>query len=107
MSDLAIPSNGAMMNGVIYVAAEAGPHPTVILLHGFPGNELNLDLAQSVRRAGWNAISFHYRGSWGSQDAFSYANSIEDAQAVIAWARDPQNARKYRIDPRSDSSYRS
>ncbi|MFD3266336.1 hypothetical protein [Phenylobacterium ferrooxidans] len=30
------------------------------------GNEKNLDLAQAVRRAGWNAAAFNYRGSWGS-----------------------------------------
>ncbi len=98
MGDLAISSHGAMMNGIIYVAEGAGPHPTVILLHGFPGGELNLDLAQSIRRAGWNVLSFHYRGSWGSQGAFSFGNAIEDTQAVLAWARDSQNAKKYRID---------
>ncbi len=99
MGDLAIPSHGAMMNGIIYIAGGAGPHPTVILLHGFPGGELNLDLAQSIRRAGWNVLFFHYRGSWGSQGAFSFANSIEDTQAVLSWVRDSQNAKKYRIDP--------
>lgn len=99
MGDLAIPSHGAMMNGIIYIAGGAGPHPTVLLLHGFPGGELNLDLAQSIRRAGWNVLVFHYRGAWGSQGAFSFANSIEDTQAVLAWVRDPQNAKKYRIDP--------
>ena len=99
MQQLAIPSHGAIMNGLIYLAAGAGPHPTVLLLHGFPGYEQNLDLAQSIRRAGWNVIFFHYRGSWGSQGAFSFGNSIEDTQTVIAWARDPQNAKKFRIDP--------
>jgi pimeloyl-ACP methyl ester carboxylesterase len=94
----AIPSHGAYVNAVVYVAQGAGPHPTVILLHGFPGNEMNLDLAQSIRRAGWNVIVFHYRGSWGSPGAFSFSNSIEDAQAVVAWVRDPQNAKKYRFD---------
>jgi acetyl esterase/lipase len=98
MEQLAIPSHGALMNGLIYLAAGAEPHPTVILLHGFPGYEQNLDLAQSIRRAGWNVLFFHYRGSWGSQGDFSFSNSIEDAQTAIAWARDPQNAKKFRID---------
>lgn len=98
MEESAIPSHGAYVNAVIYVAQGAGPHPTVILLHGFRGAELNLDLAQSIRRAGWNVIVFHYRGSWGSPGAFSFANSIEDTQAVLAWARDPENAKKYRFD---------
>src|SRR3974390_96678 len=99
MEQLEIASHGANMNALIYLAAGAGPHPTVILLHGFPGYEQNLDLAQSIRRAGWNVLFFHYRGSWGSPGSFSFANSIEDTQAAIGWARDPQNAKKYRIDP--------
>jgi hypothetical protein len=36
------------MYSVIYIASGAGPHPTVLMLHGFPGNEKNLDLAHSV-----------------------------------------------------------
>jgi len=47
----------------VYVAAGAGPHPAVVLLHGFPGNEKTLDLAQDVRRAGWNVLYFNYRGA--------------------------------------------
>ena len=98
MYQLAIPSHGANLNGLIYVAEGGGANPTVILLHGFPGYEQNLDLAQSIRRAGWNVIFFHYRGSWGSQGTFSFANSIEDTKSAIAWARDAQNAKEYRID---------
>jgi len=51
-----IPSHGAKMYSVIYIASGAGPHPTVLMLHGFPGNEKNLDLAYSIRRAGWNVL---------------------------------------------------
>lgn len=99
MEELAFPSHGANLNGLIYLAQGLGPHPVVILLHGFPGYEQNLDLAQSIRRAGWNVLFFHYRGSWGSQGSFSFANSLEDTQTAIAWVRDPQNAKKYRMDP--------
>ena len=44
------------MYSVIYIASGPGPHPTVLMLHGFPGNEKNLDLAYSFRRAGWNVL---------------------------------------------------
>jgi len=54
MQTMQIASHGALMNALVYVAAGAGPHPAVILLHGFPGNERNLDLAQDMRRAGWD-----------------------------------------------------
>ena len=97
---LLIASHGANMNGRIYLAEGKGPHPTMLLLHGFPGNEQNGDVAQAARRAGWNVILFHYRGAWGSQGAFSIHNAIDDTQVVFDWARDPANAAKYRIDPK-------
>src|SRR5689334_15673236 len=64
--ELAFLSHGARLNGFFYLAAGRGPHPTAILLHGFPGNERNLDLAQALRRAGMNVLFFSYRGAWGS-----------------------------------------
>jgi dienelactone hydrolase len=66
METFQIPSHGALLNALVYVAAGAGPHRAVILLHGFPGNERNLDLAQDMRRAGWDVLYFNYHGSWGS-----------------------------------------
>ena len=50
MEVLHIPSGGVKINGVAYLAGGAGAHPTVVLLHGLPGNEKNLDLAQAIRR---------------------------------------------------------
>jgi len=95
-----IPSGGVKINGVVYVAAGAGPHPTVVLCHGLPGNEKSLDLAQAMRRAGWTVITFNYRGSWGSPGDYRFAQNLEDADAVLAFARDPANATKLRIDPK-------
>jgi dienelactone hydrolase len=100
MLSFQIPSHGQPMNAIAYLAAGERPHPAVIVLHGFPGNEKNLDLAQSIRRAGWNAIFFNYRGSWGTPGAFSFANAIDDTQAAIAWLREPANAAKLHIDPK-------
>ncbi len=90
--ELRIDSNGATMYGHIYLADGAGPHPTVVLLHGFPGFEKNLDIAQAIRRSGWNVLFFHYRGAWGSQGVFSFTNGIEDVAAALAFLRDPENA---------------
>jgi pimeloyl-ACP methyl ester carboxylesterase len=99
METFQIPSHGAMLNALAYVAEGAGPHPVVVLLHGFPGNEKNLDLAQAIRRAGWDVVYFDYRGSWGSPGEFSFTHSIEDTQAAIAYLRDAANAKKLRADP--------
>lgn len=100
METVHIPSGGVEINGVVYVAAGAGPHPTVILCHGLPGNEKNLDLAQAMRRAGWTVITFNYRGSWGSPGNYRFGQNLQDADAVLAFARDPANAAKLRIDPK-------
>ncbi|HEY0198910.1 MAG TPA: alpha/beta fold hydrolase [Rhodanobacter sp.] len=94
-----IPSHGVLMNALVYVAAGAGPHPAVILLHGFPGNERNLDLAQDMRRAGWDVLYFNYRGSWGTSGDFSFSHGIEDVAAALAYLRQPSAAKQLRLDP--------
>lgn len=99
MQTLQIPSHGSLMNALVYVAAGAGPHPAVVLLHGFPGNERNLDLAQDMRRAGWDVLYFNYRGSWGTPGRFSFTNSIDDTKAAIAYLRQPAVSAKLRLDP--------
>jgi pimeloyl-ACP methyl ester carboxylesterase len=100
MTVLHIPSHGVLINGLVYQPSGAGPHPTLVICHGLPGNEKNLDLAQAVRRAGWNAVTFNYRGSWGSPGSFRFAQNLEDADAVLAYLRDPSNAAKLGIDPK-------
>jgi pimeloyl-ACP methyl ester carboxylesterase len=99
MEVLHIPSSGVEINGVAYIAAGAGAHPTVVLLHGLPGNEKNLDLAQAIRRAGWTVVTFNYRGSWGSPGSFSFRGNLEDAKAVLAYVRTPTVSAKLQIDP--------
>ncbi|MES2306560.1 MAG: alpha/beta fold hydrolase [Gemmatimonadota bacterium] len=100
MEVLHIPSGGVKINGVAYLASGAGRHPTFVFFHGLPGNEKNLDLAQAVRRAGWNAITVNYRGSWGSPGEFRFGGNLEDADAVLAFVRDSTNARLLGIDAR-------
>ena len=96
--ELAIESHGAPMNAIVYQAPGAGPHPTVVLLHGFPGNERNLDLAHAIRRGGWNVVFFHYRGAWGSPGDFSFGHVLEDVASVVDWTQS-EAAGALRIDP--------
>jgi uncharacterized protein len=95
---LHIPTHGVSINGLLYTPPGAGPHPTLVICHGLPGNEKNLDLAQAVRRAGWNAVTFNYRGSWGSPGSFRFTQNLEDAEAVLAYLRDPANAQPLGVD---------
>jgi len=94
--ELNFKSYGNTLNGILYQANGAGPHPTVVLLHGYPGNEKNLDLAQTMRRAGYNVLFFHYRGAWGSGGEFSFSNVIEDVGSAIDYLH--TNATDIRVD---------
>ena len=95
---LHVPSGGVAINGVAYLAQGAGLHPTLVLCHGLPGNEKNLDLAQAIRRAGWNVVTFNYRGSWGSPGRYRFAHNLDDADAVLAYLRDPATVKALGVD---------
>lgn len=99
MIELQIDSAGAMMVGHLYTANGPGPHPTVVMLHGFPGNEKNLDTAQTLRRAGFNTLYFHYRGAWGSGGDYSLRHVTEDAKAAVVFIQEKGRAGAWRIDP--------
>jgi len=92
-------SEGKRMSGFIYHAEGKGPHPTVLLLHGYPGNEKNLDFAQNLRKNGWNVVFFHYRGAWGSEGEFSFRNAEQDVQAVLHYLTQADRATQLRINP--------
>lgn len=98
MDAFVIPAGDGAMNAVLYMAAGAGVHPTLLLLHGFPGNAQNLDLAQAARRAGWNVLTLHYRGSWGSPGRFSFANAAQDVRTALQFLNQPAAVVRYRID---------
>lgn len=78
-----IPGKRGRLFSVLYTAGGAGLHPTVLLLHGIPGCEQNLDFAQSLRQEGFHVMTFHYSGSWGSDGSYSLENDLEDANTVL------------------------
>jgi len=92
---------GDNLLAMMYIAQGEGPHPTVILCHGFPGSEKNIDLAQALRRAGYNVLIFHYRGCWGSQGTYSVKHDLEDAEAVIDFLRSDNCSKTFRVDPKN------
>ncbi len=92
--ELFIPSNNDLLAGLIYRANGTEKHPTLLLLHGYPGNERNLDIAQVVRAHGWNVIYFDYRGSWGSQGKFTFKNCVEDVVNVVSFCNKYQDSLK-------------
>jgi len=97
-TELTFNIKGKRLSGFIYQTAGEGVHPTALLLHGYPGNEKNLDVAQSLRSKGWNVVFFHYRGAWGSEGEFSFMNAEQDVQAVLKYLSNKDNAAKLRIN---------
>lgn len=93
-----IRSKGCDLYGVLYGAQGKGPHPTALFLHGFPGNEKNIDLAQTFRRAGFNAMLFSYRGAWGSGGSFSFSNVLEDSLAAVDFLRSDEARERLAVD---------
>jgi hypothetical protein len=87
-------SAGANLIGSLYLGTGSGPRPTAILLHGIVGVEKNADLAYALREAGWNALIFHYRGSWGSEGEYTLAGIPDDVKAAI----DEMTSGKYGVD---------
>jgi pimeloyl-ACP methyl ester carboxylesterase len=94
--ELNIPSGGALLQGLMYKANGTEKHPTLFLLHGYPGNERNLDIAQVVRSKGWNVVYFNYRGSWGSSGQYSIENCVADVVNVVNWT---SKQARLQIDP--------
>ena len=92
-------SSEKILLGRMLIAQGKGPHPTIVLLHGFPGHELNLDLAHIFRRDGWNVLIFHYRGSWGSQGNYSFTHLVADTRSALTFLRTQETMKRYRVDP--------
>ncbi len=78
-----IPGRRGRLLATLYTAAGDAPHPCVLLLHGIPGVERNLDLAQHLRREGFHVLTFHYSGNWGSDGDYAFAHNLEDAETVL------------------------
>jgi pimeloyl-ACP methyl ester carboxylesterase len=98
VEELTFEVDGKRLSGLLYQANGFGPHPTVILLHGLPGNEKNLDIAQAVRRAGFNVMFFHYRGAWGSEGDYVLSQLPVDVTGAINFLRN--HATRYRVNTR-------
>lgn len=98
MQPIVFKSNGEKILGTFFHAVGSGQKPTVILLHGFPGNESNFDIAHAIKRFGFNVIVFHYRGSWGSGGSFSISNSLEDLNSAIEYFSSDKIASQLNID---------
>jgi len=90
---------GVRLDAKIYPANKNQKVSSVILLHGFPGNQTSpLGLAESLNKAGFNTLVFNYQGSYSSEGTFSFDNCIDNVGAAVDFLFDPGNQAKYNID---------
>jgi len=94
LTGVTFDSDGHRLVGVLYLIRGEEPAPTVLLLHGCPGLEKNLDLAVRLREAGWNSLVFHYRGCWGSAGRYDLRSIPRDVTAAVDYLADCP-----RVDP--------
>ena len=81
-------SKGSLLRGILFQADGEGPHPTLLLLHGIPGIEQNVDIARALCQKGWNALIFHYRGCWGSEGRYSILGILEDTKVAVQFLKE-------------------
>jgi len=96
---LSLPSGGKEpLFCRLYSPAGIGPFPTIVLFHGFPGKQLNIDWAVDLQKQGYNVLVTTYRGSWGSPGAFTFAHALEDAEAIMAEVMSEAFASTHHVD---------
>jgi predicted esterase len=97
--DITIDRSGVLLKGKFYISEGTGTFPTVILLHGFPGNETDvLGIGSKLSDENINALIFNYSGTYQSQGEFNFGNTQKDIQAAFEFIHQSENIRKYKID---------
>lgn len=97
---LNIISGGCHLYGYLLKpgAVYQGPHPAVVMFHGFPGYTTNNDLEYALMRMGCVVIHVNHRGAWGSEGNYLFSNLVDDAVAIAKWAHNPATTERYNID---------
>ena len=78
------------------MATDTERAPVLVMLHGYPGLEQNMDMPTVLRRGGIATLYFSYRGVWGGHGYYSFSHLIEDAFTVVNWIREHADA--YHVD---------
>ncbi len=92
-------NNGVKLDAKFYPVNKTDKVPTVILLHGFPGNQSSpLGLAEKLNNAGFNILVFNYQGSYLSEGQFSFDNCIDNVSAAFNFLADHRNQVRFNID---------
>jgi len=97
--DITIDRDGILLKGKFYMSDGNGPFPTVILLHGFIGNDADiLGIGSRLSEIGVNVLTFNYSGTHKSEGKFNFENTQKDIQAAFEFIHQPRNIHEFKID---------
>jgi len=84
LSYLHVPSGGSeQLIARLYSPEHTADAPLIVLFHGFPGKQLNMDWAVQLQSAGYHVLVTSYRGTIGSPGTFRFQHVLEDATATL------------------------
>ena len=92
-------NNGNKLDAKFYQVEKVESPPTVILLHGFPGNVNSpYGLAERLTKNGINVLVFNYEGSFNSEGTFSWENCMNDIGVALSFLKQNNNIQQFSID---------
>jgi len=90
-------SHGENCLAILFEPDTPKPWPTILLCHGFPGIDKHYDLAEGFRENGFLSLIIHYRGTWGSDGAFSFFGALDDASAALDYLESREDVLKSKL----------
>ena len=86
-------NQGQRLWGMFHLPATSGPHPAVLMLHGFTATRVEshrfyVHLARALAARGIAALRFDFRGSGDSEGEFqdmTVQGELGDAKAALEW----------------------
>ena len=92
-------NNGNKLDAKFYQVEKVISPPTLILLHGFPGNANSpYGLAERLTKNGINVLVFNYEGSFNSEGIFSWENCMNDIGVALSFLKQKNNMQQFSID---------
>ncbi|MGB8357654.1 MAG: alpha/beta fold hydrolase [Bacteroidales bacterium] len=92
-------NNGNKLDAKFYQVDNVISPPTLILLHGFPGNANSpYGLAERLTKNGINVLVFNYEGSFNSEGIFSWENCMNDIGVALSFLKQKKNIQQFSID---------
>ncbi len=91
-------SNGNKLNALFYTTNDKHS-PTLVLVHGFPGNNQSpLGLAAKLNAAGIKILVFNYQGCFSSEGVFNNENCIHDIVVAIDFLKQEKTVQQFEVD---------